>query len=101
MSEFNEDYDGMMISEQNQSDNGWTFLVELGQGDSILEYLVEVDRDYWARLTDKRTEPLELVRAAFKFLLEKETKELILRKFNIADISGHFPNFENEIKRML
>jgi len=97
----NEDLDGIRVTEANQSQTGWTFLVELGHGEGLMEYWIEVDKDYWTRLTNRRIEPADLVEATFKFLLEKEPKELILKKFNLADISGHFPNYENEMKRML
>ena len=101
MSEFDEDFDDIRVTEANQREEGWTFLVELGHGESLIEYYVDVDRDYWTRLTNRRIEPGELVTETFKFLLDKKSKELILKRFNIADVTGHFPNFENEIKRIL
>ncbi len=99
MAELNEDFDGMRVTETNQSDNGWTFLVELGNGDGLLEYWIDVDRDYWTRLTNRRIEPDELVSITFKFLLDKESKELILKKFNLSDVAGNFPTYEMEIKK--
>lgn len=101
MAEISEDFDEMRVTETNQSENGWTFLVELGQGEGLLEYWIEVDRDYWTRLTNRRIEPSDLVTRMFSFLLGKEPKELILKKFNIADVAGHFPMFEIEIKKNL
>lgn len=101
MAEFNEDFDGISITETNQSDYGWTFLVELGHGEGLIEYLVDVDRDYWTRLTNRRIEPVELIRATFKFLLDKEQKERILKRFNLSDVVANFPNYENEMKRVL
>lgn len=76
-------------------------MVELGHGEGLIEFWVDVDRDYWTRLTNRRVEPAELVEVTFKFLLDKEAKELILKKFNLADVAGHFPNYEHEIKRVL
>ena len=101
MAEFNEDFDDIRITEVSQREEGWTFLVEVGQGDSLNEYFVDVDKEYWTRLTARRIEPAELVKATFRFLLEKEQKEVIMKKFNLADIVGHFPNYENEIRRLL
>ena len=101
MAEMDEDFDGVHVTEQNQRDDGWTFMVELGYGDGLIEYLVDVDRAYWTKLTDRRIEPEELVRVTFKFLLDKEPKELILKRFNLSDIQGYFPNYEIEIKRIL
>lgn len=99
MAELNEDFDGMRVTETSQRADGWTFLVELGHGEGLIEYWVDVDREYWTKLTNRRIEPADLVIFTFKFLLDKETKELILRKFNIADVAGHFPMFENEIRK--
>ena len=101
MSEFNEESDELKITEQNQAEDHWVFLVEVGHGDGLIEYIIELDRDYWTRLTNRRIEPAELIRLTFEFLLDHESKELILKKFNITDVAGHFPNYENEIKRIL
>lgn len=101
MAEFNEDFDGIKITETNQREDGWTFIVELGHGESLIEYFVDVDREYWTKLTGRRIEPSQLVETAFKFLLEREQKEAILKKFNIADIGKYFPHFEDEIRRLL
>ena len=99
MAELNEDFDGMRVTETNQREDGWTFLVELGHGEGLIEYLVDVDKEFWTRLTNRRMEPADLVTFTFKFLLDKEPKERILRRFNIADVAGHFPAFENDIRR--
>ena len=101
MAEFNEEIDEMRVTEEGQRENGWTFLVELGHGDGLSEYVIDVDREYWTRLTNRRIEPDELVTITFKFLLDKKSKELILKKFNLADVADSFPAYENEIKRRL
>lgn len=101
MAEFNEDFDGIRITETNQQEKGWTFLVELGHGDNLVEYHVDVDRDYWTKLTGRHIEPAQLIEATFKFLLEKEQKEMIMKKFNLSDVNQFFPQYEYEIKRTL
>ena len=101
MADFDEDFDGISISETSQREDGWTFLVGLGHGDGMMEYFVDVDKDYWTRLTGRRIEPAKLIELTFKFLLEHEAKEVIFKKFNVADVTGNFPNFENEIRRLL
>ena len=99
--EFNEEFDNIRATETNQTDYSWTFLVELGHGEGLIEYWVDVDKEYWTRITNRRVEPEQLVLETFKFLLDKESKELILRKFNISDVAGHFPMFESYIKRSI
>jgi hypothetical protein len=98
---FNEDQNDMRVTEIGQDKNSWTFMVEIGRGDGLNEYMVILDREYWTRLTNRRVEPEELVKVTFHFLLEKEPKELILKKFNISDVQGHFPGYEIEVKRSL
>ncbi|OGN06481.1 MAG: hypothetical protein A3B86_03480 [Candidatus Yanofskybacteria bacterium RIFCSPHIGHO2_02_FULL_38_22b] len=101
MAEYNEDFDGIRVTEVNQRENSWTFLVELGHGDNLVECYVEVNRDYWTQLTSRRVEPAGLIEATFKFLLEKTPKEMIMKKFNLNDIIRLYPQYENEIKRIL
>ena len=48
------------------------------------------DFDRWAR--GRRVE--ELVRDSFAFLLERETKESILREFDLAVIKRYFPEYD-------
>ena len=38
------------------------------------------------------------VQRCFAFLLERESKESILRRFDVAVIARYFPEFETEIK---
>ena len=44
---------------------------------------------------------IELVKAAFSFLLEREAKSDILASFDISVIKLYFPNFEKEIDSYL
>jgi len=101
MAEFNQEFEDIRVTEHGQREEGWTFFVEIGTGDGLVEYFVDLDRDYWTKLTDRRVEPAELIRLTFKFLLEREQKEIILKKFNMADITGYFPQYEYEVKKML
>ncbi len=101
MSEFAEDYDEMKVTEEGQSANGWTFLVELGHGDGLTEYLVNVNREYWTLLTGRRVEPEELVKMTFEFLLSKRSKDLIKRKFDVSEVSAGFSDYEMEVKKKL
>ena len=40
----------------------------------------------------------DLIKKSFEFLLERESKESILRKFNLKVINQYFPEYEQEIK---
>jgi hypothetical protein len=39
----------------------------------------------------------ELVEAAFRFLLDREPKESILKRFDFAVIASYFPEFESRL----
>lgn len=41
----------------------------------------------------------DFVRECFEFLLEREPKESILRRFDVTEIGRYFSEFENEIVR--
>jgi hypothetical protein len=41
--------------------------------------------------------PEQLVKAAFRFLLEREPKESILRRFDLMVIAQYFPEFEERL----
>lgn len=55
-----------------------------------------------AGLAERLTRPsgasaADLVRAVFDFLLERESKESILGRFDVTVVSRYFPEFEDEI----
>ena len=84
------------IKQKKNVENGFEFLVEI---DGI-EYNVTLDSSYWRRLSGGRYEPEELVRKSFEFLLERESKEAILRKFDLKVISQYFPEYEQTIQQI-
>lgn len=43
----------------------------------------------------------DMVTAAFRFLLDREPPEAILRRFDVSVISRYFPEFERELPRYL
>ena len=55
-------------------------------------------KDY-ERLTSGRHTPEHCIRAAFRFLLDREPKESILRRFDISVIATYFPEFEQALPR--
>lgn len=50
-----------------------------------------------ARLAPGATEPSDLVRRSFEFLLAREPKESILRSFELPAIGRYFPEYERSI----
>ena len=62
---------------------------------------VTMSRDTCERLTSGKHTPERCLEAAFKFLLDREPKESILRRFDVTAIARYFPEFEQEIPRYL
>lgn len=84
--------------------------VEAGDGDA---YVVTVSEDGGstrhevtvaavdaARLGGD-TPPADLLAASFRFLLEREPKESILRRFDLTEIERYFPDYPSSIARYL
>jgi len=63
------------------------------------EYKVILDDKYWQELTGGKTSKEELIKKSFNFLLERESKESILSRFDLRIISRYFPEYEQEIKK--
>lgn len=80
---------------------GWECRVELGDQSNDDGYVVGVSRADLARLTPGYDEPVELVEASFRFLLEREPTSSILRDFAISDIARYFHNYPDEIIRRI
>ena len=85
------------IKKQEQTETGWNFLVEVGNKKDVIEYSVILDKEYWQKITGEQMRPEKLIKKSFEFLLEREPKESILRKFNLREINGYFPEYEDEI----
>ena len=83
----------------------WRYEVEVTESDgsgSQTTHQVTMDKDYYMDLTERgRTIPEEFIKKSFEFLLERESKDLILREFSISQINDFFPEYEKEIKNVL
>ena len=79
-----------------QSD-GWACRVVVTEGSSRTEHSVIVARADLARFAPADNEPNDLVRRSFEFLLAREPKETILRRFALTDIARYFPEWETEM----
>ena len=63
---------------------------------------VTMDKDYYMDLTENgRIIPEGFVKKSFEFLLERESKDSILRQFNISQINDFFSEYEKEIKKAI
>jgi hypothetical protein len=56
-----------------------------------------MSREMCERLNAGKHTPERCLEAAFRFLLDREPKESILRRFDVTVISRYFPEFEREL----
>ncbi len=74
-----------------------TFMVTIREGSSASTHTVTVPDGYPEELGIGDADLGALVRASFTFLLEREPKESILRRFDLPVIATYFPEYPNEI----
>jgi hypothetical protein len=89
------------VKELQSDKNGWEYDVLVREDNTKSAHKVIVGRTYYEYLTGGETAPAELVEKSFEFLLERESKEPILGRFDLAIISTYFPEYENRIKDYL
>lgn len=77
------------------------FSVEVDEGGSSSEHQVTVSPEDLERLASDYDSPEDFIRACFEFLLAREPKEQILRRFDVTTISRYFPEFEDSIRRQV
>lgn len=78
---------------------GWTCSVEVGGPVAPTRHVVLVSAADLARLAPGATDPEDLVRRSFVFLLAREPRESILARFDLPLIGRYFPEYEREIRR--
>lgn len=77
--------------------NGWQCRVTIGQDDARTVHDVSVTHADIERFAPGATEPASLVRESFEFLLEREPREAILRRFELSAIERYFPGYSTQI----
>ncbi len=80
--------------------NEQEFMVIVEEGGIKTEHIVTLDGEYYQNLTGGEITKEELIRRSFGFLLERESQESILSKFNLKIIKNYFPEYERKIKRI-
>jgi hypothetical protein len=81
-------------------DDPLTFDVVVREDDEETRHRVTLAAAYFACLASGRS-PERCIEAAFRFLLDREPAEAILRRFDVDIIPKYFPEFERELPRYL
>ena len=75
-----------------------TFKVSVTKNASTVHIVLLNDRFHLDVSNNKLTKT-ELITKSFEFLLERESNQSILKKFNLEVISQYFPEYIDEIKK--
>ena len=91
----------MIKVEQTSEGDPLEFEVIVSVGSGETRHHVTLARDTCERLAMGTHTPEHRIKAAFQFLVDREPKESILQRFDLAVISRYFPEFERELPRYL
>ncbi len=86
---------------KSERGDSYEFQVTVKERGSQTRHQVTLSKVDFERLAPGDASPDALVRESFRFLLEREPKESILRTFDLTDISDYFPAYERVIKERL
>ncbi len=64
-------------------------------------HIVTIRPDYVSKLTGGHANTDQLLEQSFNFLLARESNTSILRSFDLSVIARYFPEYEQEIVRLL
>jgi hypothetical protein len=89
--------------EVQTSDRGQRYecQVTVREGSSATHHRVTLHKADHERLAGGKASPEALVAESFRFLLEREPKEMILGSFDLTVIGHYFPEYEGEIAKRL
>jgi len=69
--------------------------------DSSTEHIVLLSDRFHQDVTHNKLSKTELITRSFEFLLKRESNQSILKKFNLEVISQYFPEYIDEIKKII
>lgn len=89
------------IGAETEHQNHWAYDVHVAEKGRRFDYRVTLgfaDYDLWSH---GRVAPEKVVRAAFLFLLQRESATKILERFDCALIRRYFPEVDRELPGLL
>jgi len=84
-----------------EHDDSYEFQVTVKEGRGETRHRVTLQKANYNDLVGDKASPEDLVRESFRFLLEREPKESILRSFDLMVIGRYFPEYRSEIVKRL
>ena len=90
-----------MISATLVDANVYEVIVDGGDVTEESVHTVTLQPEYYSKLCGGTITHEWVIIQSFKFLLERESNTAILKRFDLEEISGYFPEFEAEITARL
>ncbi len=87
----------MIDVQQTSTGDPLQFTVVVREATGETTHRVSMSAALYRKLARGRVSEAGFIQAAFRFLLEREPKESILRSFDVAVIGRYFPEFERAI----
>ena len=84
-----------------ESGDRYDFVVTVAEGRGETRHRVTLQKSDYQDLVGGKASPQALVEESFRFLLEREPKESILRSFDLLIIGHYFPQYRREIVKRL
>lgn len=75
----------------------YEYKVTVAEYDSLTVHTVIMDDQYYRRLTQGHITRIELIRLTFGYILQRESKESILARFDLRDVQRRYPEYEKEL----
>ena len=69
--------------------------------ESTTEHLVLLNDNFYQSITNGKITKKDLIIKSFEFLLLRESNQSILKEFNLEVIDQYFPEYNNEIKKII
>jgi len=82
--------------ETSETPTGWEATVSVAE-ETTGQFTVNLNRQYYEEITAGDYTPEKLIEASFEFLLDRESKESILSRFDLPVIKRYFPEYERKI----
>jgi hypothetical protein len=89
------------VGTETEGNNHWAYEVRVADGPTRYDYRVTLgwhDYDLWSH---GRVAPERVVRAAFEFLLARESASSILPKFDCSVIRRYFNDVDRELPKLI
>ena len=82
-------------------DSGQRFRVTVKEGSSQTQHEVNFTDAYYRKIVQGSASKEDCIQGAFRFLLDRESKESILREFDLTVIQSYFGDFETKCQKYI